>query len=159
MKPEPSPPVQSLTSVTKADYASAIANSETSGEESPTFDPSQEVPVEGIRLRPAARNQAFILANRYLTMIVIQGRLLAAQNGMDEVHRVHIEKAADLVAWTPKKGRRTDVFIAVCSIAFSLSAKAGIDSAAQGHFWRTMIYFGITFISLASFMVGVFVKR
>jgi hypothetical protein len=106
------------------------------------------VKAEDLSLNPQAKLLASEVADSYENSLIIQAKVLAAQQGMDEVQRVHIERAHDLLIRVENEGWVKQLLLIFGSASIGAFIQGFITELSAGHKALTAIYVALGFVGM-----------
>ena len=104
--------------------------------------------VEQLPLHQQAEETVKDLASDYAASLVLQARVLATQQEMDEVQRIHIEDAHDLLFRDQRKSRSKELLLVFGSALVGAFIQGFITELNAGHKWLTAIYVLLGFVGM-----------
>lgn len=116
-------------------------------------DPPQRM-VEHYSLHPEAAESARELATNYAAALVLQGKLLAAQQRANQVQSIHIEQARDLIAEGQRRGWRREILLVMGSALVGAFFQGFITELSAGHKTLVAVYVALGFIGMALVFIG-----
>ena len=104
--------------------------------------------VEDYSLHPQAEELARELATNYAASLVLQGKILAFQERVNEVQSVHIEHARDLISSGQRKGWKKEMLLVFGSALVGAFIQGFITELSAGQRLLTAIYVSLGFAGI-----------
>lgn len=114
----------------------------------PTEKPSPETSALDKQLTPTAEQLARAFIDKYAVSLIAQGKLIAFNQGADEVINLHIEEAREIIIKEQKRGWSREILIVLGSALVGAFIQGFITELSAGHKLTTAFYTAMGFTGM-----------
>lgn len=100
------------------------------------------------QLSPTAEQLAREFIDTYAVSLIAQGKLIAYNQGADEVINLHIEEAHEVIIKEQKRGRSRELLIVLGSALVGAFIQGFITELSAGHKLTTAVYTAMGFTGM-----------